>query len=221
MYLTRTAQETATDAVQVFGGRGITRTGMGSQIEHVTHFPSVSPTIAYWSHSIIVWFLSILFWVEVSVEFVRAAWSGNVADVCIPQRRMSLEISVSGKPCVVCRRTRGCNTEGPELRLSCSSTSFKYSISIAKLSKETNTAGVRHVSGKYTALVDFGFNRCPRQLWGLQPETNWIYWSAQYECSRARDMSVAWQERREQKKLLQRSIFTGLHPGVGRLCFAT
>jgi alkylation response protein AidB-like acyl-CoA dehydrogenase len=35
MYLTRTGQETATDAVQVFGGRGITKTGMGSLIEHV------------------------------------------------------------------------------------------------------------------------------------------------------------------------------------------
>jgi alkylation response protein AidB-like acyl-CoA dehydrogenase len=34
MFLTRSAQETATDAVQVFGGRGITKTGMGSQIEH-------------------------------------------------------------------------------------------------------------------------------------------------------------------------------------------
>jgi len=34
MYSTRTAQETATDAVQVFGGRGITRTGMGQFIEH-------------------------------------------------------------------------------------------------------------------------------------------------------------------------------------------
>ncbi|KAH7912807.1 acyl-CoA dehydrogenase/oxidase [Hygrophoropsis aurantiaca] len=34
MYATRCAQETATDAVQVFGGRGITKTGMGSYIEH-------------------------------------------------------------------------------------------------------------------------------------------------------------------------------------------
>jgi len=34
MYCTRTAQETATDAVQIFGGRGITRTGMGQFIEH-------------------------------------------------------------------------------------------------------------------------------------------------------------------------------------------
>jgi len=34
MYATRCAQETATDAVQMFGGRGITATGMGTKIEH-------------------------------------------------------------------------------------------------------------------------------------------------------------------------------------------
>jgi len=34
MYCTRTAQETAADAVQIFGGRGITQTGMGRHIEH-------------------------------------------------------------------------------------------------------------------------------------------------------------------------------------------
>ncbi|PVF95961.1 acyl-CoA dehydrogenase NM domain-like protein [Serendipita vermifera] len=34
MYATRTGQETARDAVQIFGGRGITRTGMGRFIEH-------------------------------------------------------------------------------------------------------------------------------------------------------------------------------------------
>lgn len=34
MYATRCAQETATDAVQIFGGRGITKTGMGQYIEH-------------------------------------------------------------------------------------------------------------------------------------------------------------------------------------------
>ncbi|RDB25900.1 Very long-chain specific acyl-CoA dehydrogenase, mitochondrial [Hypsizygus marmoreus] len=34
MHCTRSAQETATDAVQVFGGRGITKTGMGQFIEH-------------------------------------------------------------------------------------------------------------------------------------------------------------------------------------------
>lgn len=36
MHATRTAQLTAADAVQVFGGRGITKTGMGEQIEHVS-----------------------------------------------------------------------------------------------------------------------------------------------------------------------------------------
>lgn len=36
MYSTHTSQETAADAVQVFGGRGITRSGMGKFIEHVS-----------------------------------------------------------------------------------------------------------------------------------------------------------------------------------------
>ena len=34
MFCTRTAQETAEDAVQIFGGRGITQSGMGKFIEH-------------------------------------------------------------------------------------------------------------------------------------------------------------------------------------------
>ncbi|THH27858.1 hypothetical protein EUX98_g6331 [Antrodiella citrinella] len=34
MYITRNAQDTAQDAVQIFGGRGITKTGMGRFIEH-------------------------------------------------------------------------------------------------------------------------------------------------------------------------------------------
>ncbi|KAF8305921.1 peroxisomal acyl-CoA-dehydrogenase [Clavulina sp. PMI_390] len=34
MHATKTAQETAADAVQIFGGRGITKTGMGKFIEH-------------------------------------------------------------------------------------------------------------------------------------------------------------------------------------------
>jgi hypothetical protein len=34
MYSTRSAQQTAEDAVQIFGGRGITKTGMGRHIEH-------------------------------------------------------------------------------------------------------------------------------------------------------------------------------------------
>ena len=35
-YSTRSAQETAQDAVQIFGGRGITQSGMGAEIEHVS-----------------------------------------------------------------------------------------------------------------------------------------------------------------------------------------
>lgn len=35
MYCTRSAQDTARDAVQIFGGRGITKSGMGRFIEHV------------------------------------------------------------------------------------------------------------------------------------------------------------------------------------------
>jgi alkylation response protein AidB-like acyl-CoA dehydrogenase len=37
MYATQTAQETARDAVQIFGGRGITRTGMGRFVESVSN----------------------------------------------------------------------------------------------------------------------------------------------------------------------------------------
>lgn len=35
---TESAQQTARDAVQVFGGRGVTRNGMGRLIEHVSIF---------------------------------------------------------------------------------------------------------------------------------------------------------------------------------------
>ena len=35
MFITRCQQDIARDAVQIFGGRGITRTGMGRLIEHV------------------------------------------------------------------------------------------------------------------------------------------------------------------------------------------
>ena len=34
MYSTRCAQESAADAVQIFGGRSVTQTGMGRFIEH-------------------------------------------------------------------------------------------------------------------------------------------------------------------------------------------
>jgi len=33
-YSTSCAQDTARDAVQIFGGRGVTQTGMGRHIEH-------------------------------------------------------------------------------------------------------------------------------------------------------------------------------------------
>ena len=33
MFITRSAQDIARDAVQIFGGRGITKTGMGKHIE--------------------------------------------------------------------------------------------------------------------------------------------------------------------------------------------
>ena len=36
MYVTKNAQATAQDAVQIFGGRGITKTGMGKYIELVS-----------------------------------------------------------------------------------------------------------------------------------------------------------------------------------------
>lgn len=35
-YITQTARATAEDATQIFGGRGITMTGMGSKIENVS-----------------------------------------------------------------------------------------------------------------------------------------------------------------------------------------
>lgn len=38
MFCTQTSQETAKDAVQIFGGRGITKSGMGRFIEHVRPF---------------------------------------------------------------------------------------------------------------------------------------------------------------------------------------
>lgn len=38
-YSTRSAQQTAQDAVQIFGGRGITQSGMGAEIEHVSTLP--------------------------------------------------------------------------------------------------------------------------------------------------------------------------------------
>jgi alkylation response protein AidB-like acyl-CoA dehydrogenase len=45
-YITRTGRETAEDATQMFGGRGITVTGMGKIIEMVRFFPYLC-TIAH------------------------------------------------------------------------------------------------------------------------------------------------------------------------------
>jgi len=46
MYSTRCAQDTARDAVQLFGGRGITQTGMGRFVEHVrSRFLIVCPFV--------------------------------------------------------------------------------------------------------------------------------------------------------------------------------
>ncbi|KAG5652329.1 hypothetical protein H0H81_005397 [Sphagnurus paluster] len=53
MHATRTAQETATDAVQIFGGRGITKTGMGQYIEHVGIFSSPPSDIQLTSFNMI------------------------------------------------------------------------------------------------------------------------------------------------------------------------
>ena len=39
MFITRSAQDIARDAVQIFGGRGITKSGMGKHIEHVRTGP--------------------------------------------------------------------------------------------------------------------------------------------------------------------------------------
>ena len=41
MYTTRCAQQSAIDAVQIFGGRAITQSGMGKLIEHVRSSTSV------------------------------------------------------------------------------------------------------------------------------------------------------------------------------------
>lgn len=55
MHATQSAQQTANDAVQIFGGRGITKTGMGEHIEHVSSMEHVegNQLIDCLSHSII------------------------------------------------------------------------------------------------------------------------------------------------------------------------
>ena len=46
-YSTSCAQETARDAVQIFGGRGITTTGMGQFIEHVRLMMTFPPRFSF------------------------------------------------------------------------------------------------------------------------------------------------------------------------------
>jgi len=38
MFITRSGQQTAEDAAQIFGGRSLTQSGMGRIIENVRHF---------------------------------------------------------------------------------------------------------------------------------------------------------------------------------------
>ena len=69
MAATRAAQDTARDAVQIFGGRGITKTGMGRMIEHVRlsatlHLPRSDTSPRHCS--ITGPCRSMHFWVEVS-----------------------------------------------------------------------------------------------------------------------------------------------------------
>ena len=40
-YITRTGRETAEDATLLFGGRGITQTGMGKLVENVSLFRAI------------------------------------------------------------------------------------------------------------------------------------------------------------------------------------
>ena len=72
MYSTQCAQDTARDAVQIFGGRGVTQTGMGRFIEHVRIiFPvQMSSQVAHYLlfHSITVQLRLILFWEDVRLH---------------------------------------------------------------------------------------------------------------------------------------------------------
>jgi alkylation response protein AidB-like acyl-CoA dehydrogenase len=71
MYSTQCAQDTARDAVQIFGGRGVTQTGMGRFIEHVRCHLSVqmsSCSLPFVAHSITGQFRLIRFWEEVRLH---------------------------------------------------------------------------------------------------------------------------------------------------------
>ena len=86
MYATRCAQDTARDAVQIFGGRGITRTGMGRVIEHVRTDPYLGSgaflTLRF-SSSTTVRSHSILCLEEVSVIILALCFSLQVLTISI------------------------------------------------------------------------------------------------------------------------------------------
>lgn len=64
-YSTQCGQETARDAVQIFGGRGVTKSGMGKFIEHVSsHSPAVSLSFTEYTLSITEQLPSMLFSAE-------------------------------------------------------------------------------------------------------------------------------------------------------------
>ena len=85
MFITRSAQDIARDAVQIFGGRGITKTGMGKHIEHVRSRPlSVLVSDADWTLTANSTFISITerlpstpFWEEVSASGPSFGFSDN------------------------------------------------------------------------------------------------------------------------------------------------
>jgi hypothetical protein len=75
MFATRTAQETAADAVQIFGGRGITKTGMGALIEGVR---------------------SLLFFFSSRAFFFSDGGDGGLGSIIGPCRLMLSLVEVSG-----------------------------------------------------------------------------------------------------------------------------
>jgi len=68
-YSTACGQDTARDAVQIFGGRGITQTGMGKYIEHVSIPDRLAGYVLINVTSIIAQSRSMHFW-----EGLRMFW---------------------------------------------------------------------------------------------------------------------------------------------------
>jgi hypothetical protein len=88
MFATSSAQETAKDAVQVFGGRGITKTGMGSIIEMVFLLLFINKqTCSHHTCSTIERYLSMR---------------------CLVALKTYLQTLEYGKPCVKCLRMFAC-----------------------------------------------------------------------------------------------------------------